>query len=31
RQWVGVQRLPEIQLQLRELQKQVAALQARLD
>ncbi|CAA6691789.1 MULTISPECIES: UDP-3-O-(3-hydroxymyristoyl)glucosamine N-acyltransferase [unclassified Lentimonas] len=31
RQWVGVQRLPDIQLQLRELQKQVAALQARLD
>jgi len=31
RQWVGIQRLPDIQLQLRELQKQVAALQAQLD
>jgi len=31
RQWIGIQRLPEIQSQLRELKKQVAALQARLD
>jgi UDP-3-O-[3-hydroxymyristoyl] glucosamine N-acyltransferase len=28
RQWVGIQRLPDLQLQLRDLQKQVAALQA---
>ncbi|MEZ5278418.1 MAG: UDP-3-O-(3-hydroxymyristoyl)glucosamine N-acyltransferase [Opitutaceae bacterium] len=31
RQWVSVQRLPEIQNQLRELKKQVAALQAKLE
>ena len=31
RQWVGIQRLPDIQLQLRDLQKQVAALKAQLD
>ncbi len=31
RQWVGIQRLPDIQIQLRELEKQVAALKARLD
>ena len=31
RQWVGIQRLPDIQQQLRDLQKQVKALQAQLD
>lgn len=31
RQWVGIQRLPDIQIQLRDLEKQVAALKARLD
>jgi UDP-3-O-[3-hydroxymyristoyl] glucosamine N-acyltransferase len=31
RQWVGIQRLPDIQVKLRELEKQVAALKARLD
>ena len=31
RQWVGIQRLPDIQLQLRELEKQVAALKAGRD
>lgn len=31
RQWIGIQRLPKIQSELKELKKQVAALQARLD
>jgi UDP-3-O-[3-hydroxymyristoyl] glucosamine N-acyltransferase len=31
RQWLGIQRLPDIQLQLRDLQKQVTALKAQLD
>ncbi len=31
RQWIGIQHLPEIQSQLRKLEKEVAALQARLD
>ena len=31
RQWIGIQRLPDIQVQLRDLTKQVAELKARLD